>query len=288
MLAQLAVDGVLVGLAYYLAFQLRFNSGPPRYYAHLREDTIWWVVALSVVVLMLFRVYQRRYRFAGQRDYETLVKAVIVIVLLTAVAIEVLRPVDRYPHRSTVAVVLPNGVIVLFFLLAVVFLVGLRALVRSIYERRPLAAFRGERRGQRSVLIAGAGEGGRMVVREILRNRELGLAPVGFLDDDPRKRGPAHRRRARARGHRGRPAAHPRRGRTRRSDHRDPLRARLHPRAHRARVPYAGDPGADPADRCSSCCRPAGRWPGRCARCASRTCSAASRCTWSSSGWAPT
>ena len=189
MLAQLAVDGVLVGLAYYLAFQLRFNSGPPRYYAHLREDTIWWVVALSVVVLMLFRVYQRRYRFAGQRDYETLVKAVIVIVLLTAVAIEVLRPVDRYPHRNAVAVVLPNGVIVLFFLLAVVFLVGLRALVRSIYERRPLAAFRGERRGQRSVLIAGAGEGGRMVVREILRNRELGLAPVGFLDDDPRKRG---------------------------------------------------------------------------------------------------
>ena len=110
-------------------------------------------------------------------------------MLLTVVAIEVLRPVDRYPHHSTVAVVLPNGVIVLFFLLAVVFLVGLRAVVRSIYERRPLAAFRGERRGQRSVLIAGAGEGGRMVVREIVRNRELGLTPVGFLDDDPRKRG---------------------------------------------------------------------------------------------------
>ena len=60
MLPQLAVDGVLVALAYYLAFQLRFNSGPPRYYAHLREDTIWWVIALSVVVLVLFRVYQRR------------------------------------------------------------------------------------------------------------------------------------------------------------------------------------------------------------------------------------
>jgi len=189
MLAQLVVDGALVGLAYYLAFQLRFNSGPPRYYAHLREDTLWWVVALSLVVLVLFRVYQRRYRFSGQRDYEALVKAVIVIVLVTAVAIEVLRPVDRYPHRAAVAVVLPNGVIVLFALLAIVFLVGVRAIARSIYERRPLAAFRGERRGQRSVLIAGAGEGGRMVVREILRNRELGLSPVGFLDDDPSKRG---------------------------------------------------------------------------------------------------
>ena len=39
------------------------------------------------------------------------------------------------------------------------------------------------------MLIAGAGEGGRLVLREILRNRGLGLAPVGFLDDDPGKRG---------------------------------------------------------------------------------------------------
>jgi len=79
-------------------------------------------------------------------------------------------------------------VIVLFGLLALVFLVGVRALTRSVYERRPLAAFRGGRKGERSVLIAGAGEGGRLVVREIVRNRGLGLAPVGFLDDDPAKR----------------------------------------------------------------------------------------------------
>jgi FlaA1/EpsC-like NDP-sugar epimerase len=189
-LPQLAVDGVLVALAYYLAFQLRFNSGPPEQYAALRETTIWWVLFGSLPVLVLSRVYERRWRYAGQRDYEAVVRAVLVIVLLTVVAVEVLRPVHRYVHRShgvTVAVVLPNGVIVLFALLALVFLVGVRALARSVYERRPLA-FRGGRKGERSVLIAGAGEGGRMVVREIMRNRELGLVPVGFLDDDPRKR----------------------------------------------------------------------------------------------------
>jgi len=187
-LPQLAVDGVLVALAYYLAFQLRFNSGPPADYEHLRESTIWWVVLGSLPVLVLSRVYQRRWRYAGQRDYEAVVRAVAVIVLLTVVAIEVLRPVHRYPHRSAVAVVLPNGVIVLFALLSLVFLVGVRAIARSVYERRPLAAFFGGGKGQRTVLIAGAGEGGRMVVREIMRNRELGLVPVGFLDDDPRKR----------------------------------------------------------------------------------------------------
>ncbi len=52
-------------------------------------------------------------------------------------------------HRGAVAVVLPNGVIVLFALLSLVFLVGVRALARSVYERRPLAAFRGGRKGER-------------------------------------------------------------------------------------------------------------------------------------------
>src|SRR5271165_1994162 len=189
LLPQMVVDGALVALAYYLAFQLRFNSGPPDDYAELREVTLLWVFLGSLPVLVLSRVYQRRWRYAGQRDYEAVVRAVLVIVLLTVVAVEVLRPVHRYPHRSAVAVVLPNGVIVLFALLALVFLVGIRAVARSVYERRPLAAFRGGRKGERTVLIAGAGEGGRMVLREIMRNRELGLVSIGFLDDDPAKRG---------------------------------------------------------------------------------------------------
>ncbi|HEY2570151.1 MAG TPA: nucleoside-diphosphate sugar epimerase/dehydratase [Solirubrobacteraceae bacterium] len=185
-LPQLAVDGVLVALAYYLAFQLRFEHGPTGYYEHLRERTIWWVLAGSLPVLVLARVYQRRWRYSGQRDYEAVARAVLAIVLLAVVAVEVFRPVHHY--RSTVAVALPNGVIVLFALIALVLLVGVRAIVRSVYERRPLAAFRGGRNGQRSVLIAGAGDGGRLVLREIVRNRGLGLSPVGFVDDDPSKR----------------------------------------------------------------------------------------------------
>ncbi len=195
-LPQLAADGALVALAYYLAFQLRFNNGPPRHYADLRSATIWWVLAGSLPVLVLSRVYQRRWRYAGQRDYEAVVRAVLVIVLLTVVGIEIFRPTHEYKYEfvdhhgvvTSAAIVLPNGVIVLYALLALAFLVGIRALARTVYERRPLAAFRSGRKGERTVLIAGAGEGGRSVAREIMRNRELGLVPVGFLDDDDTKR----------------------------------------------------------------------------------------------------
>ena len=189
-LPQLAVDGALVAIAYYLAFQLRFEHGPTGYYAHLRERTIWWVLALSPLVLIVARVYQRRWRYAGQRDYEAVARGVIAIVLLTVAAVAVLRPVQRVSvHHGTAVILVPIGVVILFAVLALVLLVGVRALSRSVYERRPLAAFRGGRKGERTVLIAGAGEGGRLVLREIMRNRELGLAPVGFVDDDPVKRG---------------------------------------------------------------------------------------------------
>ncbi len=193
-LPQLVVDGALVAFAYYLAFQLRFTTRLPSHYSALRADTIWWVLAGSLPVLVLTRVYQRRWRFAGQRDYEAVALAVVLIVLLTVLGVEVFRPVHQYivsgeqsGHAAAVAVVLPDTVILLFGLLSLVFLVGVRALARSVYERRPLAAFRTPRRNQRTVLIAGAGEGGRLVAREMMRNRELGLVPVGFLDDDPAK-----------------------------------------------------------------------------------------------------
>jgi len=84
---QLAVDGALVALAYYLAFQLRFDNGPKGYYALLRERTIWWVLVGSLPVLVLARVYERRWRYSGQRDYEAVMRAVVAIVLLTVVAV---------------------------------------------------------------------------------------------------------------------------------------------------------------------------------------------------------
>jgi FlaA1/EpsC-like NDP-sugar epimerase len=188
LLPQLAVDGTLVALAYFLAFQLRFTNGPSGYYEHLRDRTIWWVLAGTLPILILAGVYQRRWRYSGLRDYEAVARGVLAIVVLTVVAVAVVRPVEHATRHGTAAIGLPNGVVVLFALLALVFLVGVRVLARSVYERRPLAAFRGSRKGERSVLIAGAGDGGRLVAREIVRNRGLGLTPVGFLDDDPLKR----------------------------------------------------------------------------------------------------
>ena len=96
---------------------------------------------------------------------------------------------------------MPTGVLVLYGLLMLVFLGGARFLVHVVYER-PLRGFRA-RRDARSVLIVGAGDGGRLLLREILRNPELGYRPGRLRRRRPAQAGRAHRPRPRgARHHR--------------------------------------------------------------------------------------
>jgi FlaA1/EpsC-like NDP-sugar epimerase len=202
-LPQLVVDGLLVALAYFLAFRLRFASGLHGAYArydHLLTATIWWVVPVALIVLAAFGAYQRLWTFFGQRDYEAVVKAVIVATLVIVGVITLLHPVVQttttelgvlhvHPEQSqNTAVTLPISVVALFFLLMLALLVGVRFLVHLIAEGRVKSSFRVEK-GARDVLIVGGGDGGRLVVRELVRNPQLRLRPVGYVDDDPRKQG---------------------------------------------------------------------------------------------------
>jgi FlaA1/EpsC-like NDP-sugar epimerase len=72
------------------------------------------------------------------------------------------------------------------FLLCLLLVGGVRMASRFVAERPARAA---RRRKGRESLIVGAGSGGQMVVREMLLNPNLGSKAIGFVDDDPRKRG---------------------------------------------------------------------------------------------------
>jgi hypothetical protein len=57
------VDGVLVALAYYIAFRLRFEDGfhtvTNQRYGHLLDTSIYGVVAVTLIALATFGQYQR-------------------------------------------------------------------------------------------------------------------------------------------------------------------------------------------------------------------------------------
>jgi FlaA1/EpsC-like NDP-sugar epimerase len=186
-LPQLAVDGVLVALAYYLAYRLRFDDLFPPRYRDLLEATLVPAVLGSLAIFTLFRLYQKWWRYSSLRDLEAVVTAVVVAVVGLAAYVAVVAPVTRPSAEGLVGVGVPSGVLALHFLLTLALLTGARLISRMVHERR-LHGFR-PRRDARGVLIVGAGDGGRLLLREVLRNPQLRLSPLGFVDDDPRLRG---------------------------------------------------------------------------------------------------
>jgi FlaA1/EpsC-like NDP-sugar epimerase len=177
-LAQVGIDACLLALAYYLAYVLRFDSGIPHRYELLLWDTIVLVVAMKLAIFALFGLYSKLWRFVDQKDFESILKAVVVSSVGVIVFLFVFSIGKHDP---------PRGVLALDFLLSLAFVSGARFAVRWIVERPARGSIL--ERAANEVLIVGAGNGGQQVAFELRRNPGLRSAPVGFVDDDPRKQG---------------------------------------------------------------------------------------------------
>ena len=96
-LGQLAIDAVLVAVAYVLAYWLRFDTsaGVPERYDSLLDATLGWAVGIALVVFTIFRLEQKQWRYTGHRDYVAIVQAVVVCTLSVAGVIALTKPVTQ-------------------------------------------------------------------------------------------------------------------------------------------------------------------------------------------------
>ncbi len=193
-LIQLALDAGLVAGAWWLAYWLRFDQavGVPDRFAELRDSMVPWVVATALVVFTLFRIEQKQWRYVTQRDYLGVLQAVTVMALVVIGIVAIARPVTWAPSGVEVNVAVPTGVTALFLLLSLALVGGVRFVGHAVSER-PIRGFRA-RKGASRVLIVGAGDGGRLLLREIVRNPQLGHEPGRLRRRRPAQAAGAHRR----------------------------------------------------------------------------------------------
>jgi FlaA1/EpsC-like NDP-sugar epimerase len=173
---QLLADAFIVALAWWLAFELRFDNGMPVYYRALFERTIWFVILIKLAVFVVAGFYNRWWRYVSTRDMWGAARGVLAASLAAYLTVYLVSPVRN--------VRLPRSVAVMDLLLTLAFVAGSRLLARTAIERpRGGLVARGK-----EVIVVGAGDASQLVLREMLKNPALGYTPIGLIDDDPRKR----------------------------------------------------------------------------------------------------
>ena len=171
-LVQILADLLLLSAAYTAAWLLRFEGHLSPDQMRLLTKSLPWVLSAKIVCLWLFGVYRGEWRYVSVHAMIQLAKAVLLASLLMVLGVLLLRRGQDYSLSA----------VIIDFFVGFLFLAGSRFLVRMFTESMV------HKKGT-PVLIMGAGDGGELLLRELRNNPALPFVPVGFVDDDPAKRG---------------------------------------------------------------------------------------------------
>jgi len=177
-------DALLAIWAFVLAYGIRFESGlipVTRGYPPLEQylRVLPFIAVLTPLAFQLQGVYRlRRGRSRVDDFFAVLIGCILAVVFGVMSTVFFQTYYASEEAKATGAYEVSQLVWALFLGLSVIFTYASRETVRALLERRWRAGI-----GLKRILIAGAGDLGRMVADRMLQHRELGYQVVGFVDD---------------------------------------------------------------------------------------------------------
>jgi FlaA1/EpsC-like NDP-sugar epimerase len=177
----LAADALCFAAALTISYLLRFDFNLSNFYGAQLIGLFKYDLSLKLGVFLLLGLYRGMWRYTSLVDFWKLTEAVVLAQALF-VALVAFRFGFTGFSRSVLAM---DG------LLCLMLTGGVRLTIRTVYARTAAwaSARMNPQRPARRILVIGAGNLGERLVREISTSPELNYEVVGFLDDDPAKRG---------------------------------------------------------------------------------------------------
>jgi FlaA1/EpsC-like NDP-sugar epimerase len=175
-------DGLIFALSIVVSYLLRFEFSLSPFYIQQIKTVLLWIIPLKVIVFVFSGVYRGMWRYTSIRDFWLLARACLLSTLLILAVILYMSGFKGY-SRS------------IFFMDSVFtfLLVGGKLMaIRSYYSGFANPRIREElfpKVAYKNVLIIGAGAAGEKILREIFENNQLHYRVIGFIDDDPHKKG---------------------------------------------------------------------------------------------------
>jgi Undecaprenyl-phosphate glucose phosphotransferase len=177
-------DALLAVWAFVLAYGIRFESGlipvtkgypPLEQYVHVLP----FIAVLTPLAFQLQGIYRlRRGRSRVDDFFAVLIGSILAVVFGIGATLYVQTYYVSELEKASGAYEVSQLVWGLFLALNVLFTYFSREAVRELFERRWRAGV-----GLKRILIAGAGDLGRLVADRILQHREFGYQVIGFVDD---------------------------------------------------------------------------------------------------------
>lgn len=175
----LALDVILLNLAFYLSYVVRYDLGipypvPVEYDARFYPAYVPYAALLTLLCLIMYRLnglYERRRGRGWLEEVYGLINGTMTSIVVIMGVTFFVQPL-----------VYSRGMLVVAGLL-IVMLLSVARIVQRFIE----AVLRQRGIGVERVLIVGMGDVGRAIVRSLIGNPSLGYQIVGYVDDDPSK-----------------------------------------------------------------------------------------------------
>ena len=186
MVGILAIYSALIAIAYWLAFELRFeflvpgetNTPGETNWQEVRLNTLPWIVLGKLVMLLVMGEFRGILHFFRLPDLTRIFGAMLV----PAAVMSILWYINKGEACT------PRSIILADFQFSVIFVGGFRLFCRVYVERLQKEVQANGTKAMR-VGILGSGEVGAAVAADLLAKRGLGMKPVVFLDETHSKLG---------------------------------------------------------------------------------------------------
>ncbi len=139
-------------------------------YWHIIFLNLLWILPLQIALFHAAGLYRGFWRFASIKD----LKKILWVCLLGSVSILCVNYISNK---------LPSSSALLYGILLIAMLATARLSIRLVGEHGKM------KKNCRRVIIAGAGNAGEGLVRDLLRDETRNYQPIAFVDDDLNKQG---------------------------------------------------------------------------------------------------
>ncbi|MBL7152971.1 MAG: polysaccharide biosynthesis protein [Phycisphaerae bacterium] len=184
-LSHLVAFAVSLLLSFLIANNMNLGPPIPDWLAKEYPAAVLFFLIIKLAVFGLFKQYRGWWQYVGISDLVGILRASLVSTLIIVVLWFGANRANFIPDAFSSLSDISQGVFMADMFVTVLILAGLRMIIRLYYEE-----FRTVDAGRlRRFLIIGAGNAGEALLRDIHRMQVAQYEVIGFIDNDPAKRG---------------------------------------------------------------------------------------------------